>query len=149
MKYRISKITTPDLMLEVAKVFRASFQHTYPHFPELHTPEEDKNFFTNVIFEKDEVYIAEDEHHKIIGFIAFNKEFIDHLYLLPEAQRKGIGSELIHIAFQHSDELSLWTFQENFGARSFYAKQGFIVIKETDGTDNEEQQPDILFQWKR
>ena len=148
-KYHITKIDTPDKIPELAKTFRTSFRQTYPHFPELHTGEEDINFFTNVILEKDEVYIVEDENDRIIGFIAFNKDFIDHLYLLPEVQRKGLGSELIRIAFEHSDELKLWTFQENTAARSFYTKHGFIAIKETDGADNEEKQPDILFQWKK
>ena len=147
-EYHIEKITTADRIPELAHVFRTSFRDTYPLFPELHTPEEDLEFFTNVVLAKDEVYIAIDEKLRIAGFIAFNKEFIDHLYLLPEAQHEGLGSKLIRIAFAHSDELKLWTFQENTGARSLYQKHGFIAIKETDGADNEEKQPDILF-WRK
>jgi putative acetyltransferase len=138
-----------DRMPEVAKVLRASFDHTYTQFPKLHTPEEDESFFTNVVFTKNKVYIAEDESGKIVGFIAFNNEFIDHLYLLPEAQRKGVGSELIGLALQHSAHLKLWTFQENFGARAFYEKHGFVAILETNGADNDERQPDILFERKQ
>lgn len=138
-----------DRVSEVAKVFRASFRHTYPNFPELHTADEDREFFTNVVFAKDEVHIAEDGAGKIVGFIAFNNEFIDHLYLLPEVQRTGIGSALLKVALEHSDHLKLWTFQQNSGARAFYATHGFVAIRVTDGAGNEEQQPDILFEWKK
>jgi len=148
MKYHITKLITSERIPELAKAFRVSFRNTYPDFPELHTPEEDIDFFTNSVYAKDEIYIAEDEEKSIVGFIAFNKEFIDHLYLLPKVQRKGLGSELIAIAQKHSDELRLWTFQENTNARSFYTKHGFVAIKVTDG-ENEEKRPDILFWWKR
>jgi putative acetyltransferase len=137
-----------DRMPEVAKAFRESFRHTYPDFPELHSSLEDKNYFSN-IFEKDTIYIAEDSLGKLVGFIAFNADFIDHLYLLPEVQRKGLGTDLIKIAFNYSDCLRLWTFQQNINARSFYTRLGFVALKETDGEENEEKQPDILFEWKR
>ncbi len=133
-------------MPEVARVLRASFRHTYPTFPELHTDEEDRAFFTDVVFPKNEIYIAEDASGKIVGFIAFNDEFIDHLYLLSEVQRQGIGSKLIELALTHSDHLKLWTFQENTSAIAFYKKHGFSVILETDGAGNEEKQPDVLLE---
>ena len=135
-----------DRMPEVAKVLRTSFRHTYPTFPELHTEEEDREFFTNIVFPKNEIYIAEDVSGKIVGFIAFNNEFIDHLYLLPEAQRQGIGSELIGLALKHSDHLKLWTFQENTGAIAFYEKLGFTPILKTDCSGNDEKQPDVLLE---
>jgi ribosomal protein S18 acetylase RimI-like enzyme len=135
-------------MPAVAGVLRRSFRHTYPSFPELHTPEEDIDFFINVVFPKDEVYIAEDDSGTIVGFIAFDKEMIDHLYLLPEAQRQGIGSELLRIALAHSNHLRLWTFQQNLPAQAFYAKHGFQAIEWTDGAGNEEKQPDVLFERK-
>lgn len=135
-----------DRMPEVAHVLRTSFRHTYPTFPELHTDDEDREFFTNVVFPKNAIYIAEDASGKIVGFIAFNDEFIDHLYLLPEVQRQGIGSMLIQHALEHSDHLKLWTFQENTASIAFYQKHGFTPILETDGEGNEEKQPDVLLE---
>jgi putative acetyltransferase len=146
-EYHILK-ATKDRMPEVARIFKVSFRHTYPNFPELHTPEEDRKYFTKVVFEKNDIFIAEVSG-TAIGFIAFNNEFIDHLYLLPEAQRQGIGKKLLAIAKQHSDHLQLWTFQQNNPARSFYIKHGFVAVRETDGASNEEKQPDILFEWRR
>ncbi|MNI84182.1 putative acetyltransferase [compost metagenome] len=64
-------------------------------------------------------------------------------------QGRGIGSRLLDIAKANHVRLNLWTFQKNAGARFFYESQGFEVVRETDGADNEEQEPDILYSWRR
>src|SRR5690348_9209190 len=104
-------------MHSVAAIFRSSFRLTYPDFPELHTAEEDIEFFSNVIFSKDSVYIAIEEN-RVLGFIAFNDEYIDHLYVLKEAQGQGVGSLLLAFAMKDRDTLKLWTFQINVRARA-------------------------------
>ncbi|GAB1619971.1 hypothetical protein AAOGI_00210 [Agarivorans albus] len=40
----------------------------------------------------------------------------------------------------------LYTFQENRAARQFYEKQGFEAIEFTDGSANEENVPDVLYE---
>ena len=150
MKLFSIKKATPSHIPEVAFALRASFDATYPTFPALHTPEEDVKFISDVVFEKDEVYVAEElDSGKVVGFIAFNKEFVDHLYFLPEAQRRGLGSQLLELAKHQSNHLRLWTFQENLGARAFYEKHGFRAVRFTDGEENDEKQPDVLYEWVR
>lgn len=46
-------------------------------------------------------------------------------------------------------ELRLWTFQANAQAQRFYEKHGFQIERKTDGRDNEEKQPDVLYVWAR
>lgn len=148
MKVRIVQ-ATQDRMGEVAKVFKRSFRAVYPNFPELHSEEEDLAYFTDVVFPKNSVYLAEEaETGAVIGFIAFSSDFIDHLYLAPEAQNQGIGSKLLSLAKKNAERLQLWTFQQNAGARGFYKKHGFIEIRQTDGSSTEEKQPDVLLEWK-
>jgi hypothetical protein len=49
---------------------------------------------------------------------------------------------------QHSfDRLQLWTFQRNLRARGFYEARGFALVRQTDGSDNEEKEPDALYLW--
>jgi chorismate mutase len=43
--------------------------------------------------------------------------------------------------------LGLWVFETNAGARRFYARHGFVEVRRTDGSDNEEHQPDIEMAW--
>lgn len=45
--------------------------------------------------------------------------------------------------------LHAWTFQRNAVARSFYESRKFLKVKETDGSDNAEKEPDILYFWSR
>jgi len=87
------------------------------------------------------------EGDQLGGFIAF-KGWVDHLYILPSSQRRGIGTALLRIAQVQMQELSLWTFQRNLAARRFYETRGFLLVDETDGAHNEEMEPDALYTWR-
>jgi hypothetical protein len=43
----------------------------------------------------------------------------------------------------------LWTFQKNVAARRFYEDRGFQAVEETDGSRNEEREPDVHYVWRR
>ena len=45
--------------------------------------------------------------------------------------------------------LRLWVFQRNTPALRFYAARGFRVVEHTDGSRNEEREPDALLEWVR
>jgi len=83
------------------------------------------------------------------GIIAFRDGWIDQLYVLPSAQRRGVGSKLLKVAQREFDQLLLWTFQRNILARRFYAARGFVLVTETAGVRNEEKEPDALYRWAR
>jgi putative acetyltransferase len=83
----------------------------------------------------------------VIGVIAFREDWIDQLYVLPAAQRRGIGTALLQVAQRSYPRLDAWTFQRNVPARRFYEGRGFSLIAETDGRQNEEQEPDALYRW--
>lgn len=85
----------------------------------------------------------------LIGFIAFRRGWIDQLYVLPARQCQGVGEALLTIAKDASSELQLWTFQRNAPARPFYEKRDFTALEESDGSRNEEREPDILYRWTR
>jgi ribosomal protein S18 acetylase RimI-like enzyme len=130
-----------------AKVHRAAFNERMPALAGLHTPEEDEGFWAQVVFNDCQVWGAE-ENGRLVGVIAFLEDWIDQLYILPEAQGRGIGARLLDIAKSAFPVLSLWTFKRNTGARHFYEKHGFMLIDETDGARNEEREPDVLYRWE-
>ncbi len=117
-----------------------------PHMPVLHTPEEDLVFYTNIVFTNAEIWLIE-QADTVAGFIAFRPGWIDHLYIHPDHQGRGLGSQLLVFAKSANHTLNLWTFQCNPRARHFYEKHGFRVVQMTDGMDNEERQPDVLYTW--
>jgi putative acetyltransferase len=87
------------------------------------------------------------DEKELVGFIAFREGWIDQLCVLPSSQGRGIGTALLQVAQSKSGHLSLWTFQRNKNARRFYEKHGFVLVKETDGTRNEEKEPDAMYSW--
>ena len=133
-------------MDSAANIHRVAFDRQMPWLAGLHTPQEDQWFYRERVFPNCFVWGA-SENGVLVGFIAFQNGWIDQLYVLPAAQGKGIGTALLDIAKAKSEHLSLWTFQRNSTANCFYKKRGFIATKRTDGMDNEEREPDVLYVW--
>ena len=134
-------------MDRAAAVHRASLDHALPTLAGLHTPDEDRWFFRERMFKTCELWGYFDDQ-ELVGIIAFREGWIDQLYVLPASQRRGIGAALLQIAKSRSDSLRLWTFQRNGNARMFYERQGFTLVKETDGSGNEEREPDAMYLWQ-
>ncbi len=139
---------TLDDMASVAALRRLAFFHAMPHMPVLHTPDEDLAFYSAVVFPSAQVWLSE-RGGTAAGFIAFRPGWVDHLYIHPDYQRRGIGSALLAVAQSAEQFLRLWTFQCNLPARRFYEGHGFQIERATDGATNEERQPDILYYWSR
>ena len=135
-------------MEAAAAVHRASFDRALPWLVGLHTPAEDRAFYRDQVFRACEVWGAERQG-KLVGIIAFRRDWVDQLYVLPDAQRSGVGGTLLEIAQQAFPRLDLWTFQRNLPARRFYEANGFVAVRETDGSGNEEKEPDVLYRWER
>jgi putative acetyltransferase len=133
-------------MDRAAAVHRASFDRALPALAGLHTPEEDRWFFRQRMFATCQLRGYFD-NQQLVGIIAFREGWVDQLYVLPSSQCRGIGTALLAIAQGQFPSLSLWTFQRNKAARRFYEKQGFTLVKETDGSANEEKEPDAMYRW--
>ena len=131
-----------------AAVHRASFDHALPLLAGLHTPDEDRVFYRTQVFSSCQVWGAEKQG-KLVGIIAFREGWIEQLYVLPDAQGQGLGGDLLAVARATFTPLCLWTFQCNRRARRFYELNGFVALRETDGSDNEENEPDVLYRWAR
>ena len=131
-----------------AGVHRTAFDHALPWLTGLHTSDEDRWFYRERVFAGCWVHGA-FEGGALAGIIAFRSGWIDQLYVLPEVQGRGVGSELLQVAKRGFNRLQLWTFQRNLGARRFYEARGFALVEETDGAGNEEKEPDARYLWTR
>jgi GNAT superfamily N-acetyltransferase len=129
----------------IAELYERSFG-TLSFLPRLDTLEEHRAWFGQIVAQR-EVWVREDGG-AIVGFIALDVTTVDYLYVEPEMTGRGIGSALLdHAKNRRPNGFSLWTFQQNEGARRFYERHGLRVIRLTDGEDNEEKTPDALYAW--
>ncbi|MCC5803578.1 GNAT family N-acetyltransferase [Rossellomorea vietnamensis] len=113
---------------------------------EKHSVESHLHFLTGILPEEFTIDLAMAEG-KVVGMAAYNETEIGQLYIHVEYQGFGIGQMLLDKAkAMSSGRLSLYTFEVNHNARKFYEKNGFVVIGR--GHENEENLPDILYEWK-
>ena len=133
----------------LARLNQHTIRTSLPFVPEVHPPHEVVEYFSGPFYAKAEFWMAENEKGDALGYVAFRPDFVEHLFIRPSSQGQGVGVALLDQAKQGAAELSLWTFQQNLRARRFYEKHGFSVVMQTDGQDNEEKLPDVLYRWRR
>lgn len=131
-----------------ARVHRGAFDAAMPWLAGLHTPDEDRWFYREWAFPACQVWGWFDDDG-LSGIIAFRDGWVEQLYVLPVAQGRGAGTQLLDVAKHASDRLELWTFQRNAPARRFYEARGFAPVEQTDGARNEEKEPDVRYLWAR
>ena len=148
MRHAVVRRAGADESDAVAALVRLSRETALPYLPDLHTPEEGRAFFRDRVFAVCEVWVAE-RGSELVGMCAFREGWIDHLYVHPAHVRTGIGTALLRQAMEANEALQLWTFQRNTDAIRFYESHGFTLVRETDGADNEEHEPDALYIYKQ
>jgi GNAT superfamily N-acetyltransferase len=118
--------------------------------PPAHPDADVRAWFASHVVPCMECWLAEDAEHTLAGMLVLDGRWLDQLYVEPALTGQGIGSELVELAKRvRPDGLRLWTFASNLGAQRFYERHGFVAVLRTDGRDNEERAPDILYCWPR
>ena len=132
----------------IADVFLAARKASMPYLPDLHTDEETRAWIRDVVLERDEVWVAA-AGPRVDGFLALNGDVLDHLYVAPRLHGSGVGSALFAKAKQLRPQgFTLWVFQRNMQARGFYEARGMRLVETTDGSGNEEGEPDARYEWR-
>lgn len=138
---------TPADIEAVAGLHRAVRRACLPYLPDLHTADEDLRFFRERVFPTWAIWV--DGGDRLLGYCAFRYGWLDHLYVDPMAQGQGLGSALLNQATVGQSQVRLWVFQRNAPAIRFYTRRGFRLVELTDGSGNEEHEPDALYEWRR
>ena len=133
----------------VTILWRVAREKSLPHFhrEKGHFFYEDQDYLRDHILKENNVWVV-DVNGRPVAFLAMRDDFIDHLYVHPDYQKRGIGKALLDYARKLSpDHLWLYTLQVNENARSFYEKNGFIVEK-LGFSPPPENEPDVEYHWR-
>ena len=131
----------------VAETHLTSRRYGQPYLPEVHTDAETHQWVAKVMLPQQEVWIAEVAG-EVAGFAALHEGWLEHLYIAPAYQGRGLGSSLLELAMSRNPGgLQLFTFQRNERARRFYEGRGFVAEWFGDGSENEEGEPDVRYRW--
>jgi ribosomal protein S18 acetylase RimI-like enzyme len=129
----------------ITRVFQAARDHSLAFLPKLHTDAEDHAFYARVV-QGGSVTVAE-AGGAAVGFLALSGNEVTHLYVDPAHHREGHGSALLRAAQAANADLELWVFQRNADAVAFYEAHGFAITRTTDGSGNDEHEPDHRMAW--
>ena len=111
-------------------------------------PEHDRPLLGSRFLERAELWVAEEDGH-LVGFAGVSGDELTHLYVDPPAQKRGVGTALLEHVKSIRERLELWVFQKNEGARKFYERHGFQLVRLINGAGNMEQEPDALYEWSQ
>lgn len=112
--------------------------------------DEVRDYFRDVVVPHRETWVARASYEgEIVGVMVLAGDEVSQLYLLPDWRGHGIGDLFVALAKERSPGgLTLWTFQVNKPAHRFYERHGFAAVEHTDGSGNEEREPDVRYVWQ-
>lgn len=131
-----------------AGLWLRSFAAALPTVVRPHSDDEVRSYFRDVVVPREETWVAEAAEG-IVGLMALDGDLLAQLYLDPGRRGRGLGDRFVGLAKRRRPHgLSLWTFQVNGPARRFYERHGFVAAESTDGSGNEEREPDVRYVWR-
>jgi GNAT superfamily N-acetyltransferase len=119
MRIRPAEVHEMNLIAEVhEQTACVAYAHIFPDqpFPREETLARWQGFSGQII-------VAEEDN-AVIGFVALDESELHALYVLPNCQGRGVGSQLLQAACTIS---ILWVLQENHSARKFYEAHGWMA----------------------
>ena len=88
----------PEESSEIAGVWLRSRAASVPAIPRpVHTEEEVRAWFEQVVLPERDVWVAEDDG-AVVGVLVLEDAWIDQLYVEPDHTGQGIGGQLMSIA---------------------------------------------------
>ena len=114
-----------------AKVHSISWKDSHlsfcsPAFLERHTPQRQGEYIRSKIDSGARFFLLMEA--EAIGVVSVTENLIEDLYVLPEYQGRGYGTQLLRFAMAAcTGRPSLWVLESNAGARRLYEREGFCL----------------------
>ncbi|MFE3162245.1 GNAT family N-acetyltransferase [Streptomyces sp. NPDC059224] len=132
----------------VADVWLRSFSAALPTVVRPRSDDEVRAYFRDVVVPERETWLAQADG-RVVGVMVLDEGVLSQLYLDPRWRGRGLGDRFVALAKERSPRgLTLWTFEVNKPAHRFYERHGFVAVEHTDGSGNEEREPDVRYVWR-
>jgi putative acetyltransferase len=132
---------------ELSSIFLRARGRAMPWLAIPHDEHSTRWWMQHVLLTEQQVRVA-DDGSQLLGFAAVVGAWLEQLYVDPEHQGRGVGRALLEDAKRlRSGGLRLHVFTRNAPARRFYEAAGFVLVDQSDGHSNEEQEPDCTYAW--
>jgi ribosomal protein S18 acetylase RimI-like enzyme len=147
------RTATPADASRTTEILLASRRAFLPYAPFAHSDEEVRHWIRNLLIPSGDVTLGL-RNDEIVGVLAVSTHehitWIDQLYVHPTFVGQGVGVALLtSVTSSDANSIRLYTFQQNVRARSFYERHRFVPIQFSDGSENEEKCPDVLYERTR
>ena len=116
-------------IMQAAAIHAISWQASHrtfcaPDFVEKHTPERQLEYLQSKMKNGSKVYMLVDE--KPVGIVSVTGSLIEDLYVLPDMQNRGYGTELLQFAIkQCTNTPALWILENNTARRDSITEWAF------------------------
>ena len=126
-----------DVLFAIQKAAStAAYAHVYPPDRYPYPDEAVKDDMARRLAGEEAEYLVAEEEGRAVGLVGMSPGWVEQLYVLPEAQGRGVGSALLDAAVRRrraagDAELRLWTLEANASGRRFYEARGWRLAPET------------------
>jgi GNAT superfamily N-acetyltransferase len=95
--WRLRRAATTDAEL-IAAIFTSSRRAAMPYLPVLYTDTEVLEWIKDVVLRRSSATLAVSSDGEAGGFASVRNGFLEHLYVAPQLQGRGLGSRLLAAA---------------------------------------------------
>ena len=143
----VARPATPDDLPELVALITVTRRAAEPEMPPLRRSETEVHNFLSSRVALGEVWVATGTD-QVLGVAVLTARWLHSLYVGPTHQGSGVGSLLLDVVkAQRPGGFGLWVFAANDRARGFYRRHGLIELERTDGSANDEREPDVRMVW--
>lgn len=123
-----------ELVDQLLGVWERSVRATHDFLTEAEI-ERIKGYVPDALRGVGKLLVAFDVGGRPLAFMGVQNEFLEMLFVAPEARGQGIGSTLLRHGITELDVCELSVNEQNPVACGFYEHMGFITYKRTDTDD--------------
>ena len=104
-------------------------------FVGLHTPEHQEEYLLRKTNDGSNIFMLIDQ--RPVGIVSIKGSLIEDLYVHPDFQNRGYGSELLRYAISQCSGIpTLWILENNDRAKKIYQKAGFRETGKSNSITN-------------